>query len=183
MALNIVSGNNQTGAPGGLVPAALVVSVSGSAGPLVGAPVTFTVSGGGGQLKKSEMSAYGNSVTVLTDAGGEARVYFQLPNAASQTSVVTATAGAAAPASFSESSDGGTGGGGGGGGGSGSYDSPFAATNATARRNADGSIDMTWQNNTDDPADIPIYLDQPDGSWKKVMTVPAGTTSVHIPPQ
>ena len=101
-ALNIVSGNNQTGAPGGLVPAALVVSVSGSAGPLVGAPVTFTVSGGGGQLQASPSSGFVSSATILADSQGQARMYFRSPGSASGGSQITATAGAGELSGFSD---------------------------------------------------------------------------------
>jgi hypothetical protein len=180
-ALTIVSGNNQTGSPdppGNFVPAPLVVAVTDTnRNPLVNAPVTFAVASGSGQLQKSFMSPAGNSVTVLTNANAQAEIFYQLPNVSSTTCQITATAGLSgtgqAQVTFSESTDGGTG----------TYASPFAPSNASVVLNSDGSLDLSWQNNTDDPADMPISIHQRDGSWKTVTTVPAGTTTAHIPPQ
>jgi hypothetical protein len=173
--LSIVSGNNQTGAPNGFAPAPLVVGVvDGSGNPLTGAPVTFTVTSGSGGLKKSYMTAAANSASVLTDEEGHATIYFQLPNVTGTSSQITATPGSGSYVShvvFTEST------------GSGTYASPFAPSDVVVNLNQDGSIDMTWQNNNDDPSDIPITMEQPDGTWRTVTTVPAGTTSVHVPPQ
>jgi hypothetical protein len=174
--LTIISGNNQTGAPGGFAPSALIVSVSNQGSPMVNAPVTFTVTSGGGGLKTSYMAGPVKSISLLTNQNGQAIIYFQFPAANSNTSTISAAAGstgAQAQQLFGESTDN----------GSGAYSSPFAPSNGSVVRNLDGSLDVSWQNNTDDPSPIPISLQQPDGSWKVVTTVPAGTTHVHIPAQ
>jgi hypothetical protein len=175
--LAIVSGSGQIGSPGGFAPAPLVVSVSDTSGnPLTSAPVTFTVVSGSGQVKQSYMSSPANSLTVFANGAGQAEVYFQLSSGSSTTSEITATAGpASSPAEviFTESTDNGCG----------TYGSPFAPSNVAAVLNPDGSADISWQNNTDDPSDIPVKIKQRDGSWATVTTVPAGTTYVHIPAQ
>ena len=75
-------GNNQTGAPGSLLPAPMQVSLLDASGaPVVGAPVTFTASAGA-QLSAS---------SVVTDAKGLASTYLRLPNAAGVTGVTAAS--------------------------------------------------------------------------------------------
>ncbi len=176
--LSIISGNNQTGAPGGFAPAPLIVLVSDSnAAPLAVAPVTFAITSGGGLMKKSFMTpGVFTPVTLLTDASGHATLYLQLPSSTNATTQLTATAGPpATPAqvTFAVSTDD----------GSGSYRSPFGPSNVIGNINADGSEDMTWQNNTDSPASIPIWYWNPrTQAWVQVDTVPAGTTSYHYPP-
>jgi hypothetical protein len=177
--LAIVSGNNQTGSPGGFVPAPLVVSVlDGNGNPLTGAPVTFTVTSGGGQMQISSVGTPTALLTVLTDYNGQAKAFFQLPNVSSQScQILAAPAGgggySARVAPFTESSDG----------GGGSYNSPFAPTNVVATLNADGSGIVTWTNNADpsDPESINIRYMDANGHWTILCTVPAGTTSYVIP--
>jgi hypothetical protein len=175
--LTIVSGSGQTGSPGGFVTAPLVVSVTDSNGnAITGAPVTFSVVSGGGYVQASSTSSTVGTLTTLTDCNGQAQTFFQLPATLSGTSQITATPGSgsySAEVTFSEFSDNGTG----------TYPSPFAPSNGAVVVNSDGSLDISWQNNTGDPSNIPIFLEQPDGTWKQVASVAAGTTSVHIPPQ
>jgi len=69
--------------------------------------------------------------------------------------------------------------------GSGSYADPFDPSDIVATLNPDGSADVSWTNNTD-PADTePINVRYKDrhGNWVTAITVPAGSTSCHIPPQ
>jgi len=177
--ISIVSGNMLTGSAGGFIPAPLVVSVTDSnSTPLIGAPVTFTVTSGGGQLHLSYMIASGTSASLLTDQNGQARIFFQLPAITSATCQIAVSAGppsTPAGVTFSEMSDNGSGG---------PYASPFAPSNVNFVLNSDHSIDVSWQNNTDNPADIPIYLETSGtGGWTQVATAVAGQTSVHIPPQ
>lgn len=67
--------------------------------------------------------------------------------------------------------------------GSGEYDSPFGITNMVTTMNLDGSADMTWTNQADPEDKEPIDLMYKDGQgdWKILATVPAGTTSYHLP--
>ena len=173
----ILSGNNQTGAPGGYAPAPLIVLVSdSSANPLTGAPVTFTVTSGASLLKKSFMTPGATPVTLLTNQSGQAAIYLQLTSSTNAATQITATAGpptSPAQVTFTASTDN----------GSGSYASPFAPSNVHAVVNRDGSEDMTWQNNTDSPTPILIQFQHRDGTWYTALTLPAGSTSVHIPPQ
>jgi hypothetical protein len=174
-----VSGDNQTGAPNGFVPAPLVVSVADTNGqPFTGAPVTFSVTQGGGTVQKTNLSPAAATLTVNTDSSGKAKAFFKLPNATTNTSQVTATTGSgnhSVQVTFTESSDnGGT-----------SYADPFDPTDIVATLNPDGSVDVSWTNNTDPNDTEPINIRYRDrsGGWVTAITVPAGTTSAHVPAQ
>jgi hypothetical protein len=173
--ITAASGTPQTGSTNGFAPAPLVAQVTDQSGnPLAGAPVAFAISSGTGGFKTSYMATPVSTVTALTNASGQASVFFQLPSTSNTTTTVTAAPGSgsgySAQATFTLMTDGGTG----------TYSSPFAPSNGQVVFNSDGSLDFTWQNNSDDPSDIPIYLTEPDGSLKLQTTVPAGTTHVHI---
>jgi chitodextrinase/regulation of enolase protein 1 (concanavalin A-like superfamily) len=176
-ALAKYSGDNQMGPPGGFVPAPLVVQVSDSNGvPIVNGPVTFTVSQGGGTVQKSSSATPVPSLTLRADGNGQVKVYFKLPNTQNSTSAITATSGGdahTAQVTFTESSND----------GSGHYASPFDASDVVATLHADGSMDVSWVNNvdTEDKTPIPIRYMNQDGQWVTLTTVPAGTTSVHLP--
>ena len=179
-----ISGDQQTGSPGGFVPKALLVSVTdGNGNSLPNAPVSFSVSQGGGQVQASSSGSPNASITVLTDASGQAKAYFQLPNVASNTSQIVVTpvaqSGSASPV-FTESSDAGLGSGGGGGN---PAPSPFAPTNVVANLNLDGSVDVSWTNNADPTDQTPIAIQYSDLNRNVVTaaTVPAGTTAYTIP--
>ena len=176
-ALNIISGNGQTGPPNGFVPAPLIVSVTdGNGNPLVNAPITFTVGQGGGQVQKSSNSSPGTAITVQTDPNGQAKAFFQLPastNNTSQISAVPGTGNYPVTAQFTESSDG----------GGGTYASPFDPSNVVASMNSDGSGDVSWTNNADptDTESIDVMYKDINGHWQVLTNAPAGTTSYHIP--
>jgi len=175
--LTIVSGNSQTGAPGGFVSLPLVVALTDSNGnPLYDAPVTFTVTSGGGQVQASSIGTATNAITTLTNSSGRAQMFFQLPNIANNTSSITAASGTtSATGTFSEYSDG----------GGATYRSPFGPSNIVGYINADGSEDDTWQNNTDpnDTTPIPVWYWNPSTqTWFQIDSLPAGTTSYHIRP-
>jgi len=172
--ITVVSGNEQTGSPGGLLSSALVVAVSGSWGPLPNANVTFAVTSGGGALQSSSSAAPANTISVRTDSGGEARAFFTLPDAWYATCEITATSGTpAAQAGFSAASDD----------GSGTHVSPFAPSDLTVGYHNDGSMDVTWTNTADDGEPIPISMRMPDGSWLEIATLTAPTNAIHIPAQ
>jgi hypothetical protein len=183
--LAIEGGNNQVGPTGGLIPLPLKVRVTDSShNPLVNAPVTFTTDPGGGQFQPSSLiTTLSSSQTTVTSANGEAEAFFMLPDTSNAVCTIVATAGpsgAQASVTFTETSDSGSSGGSGGSGTS--YGSPFSPTNVQATVNPDGSIDMSWENNTDpsDTTPIPVWRLLSSG-WQEYGTVPAGTTSVHIP--
>ena len=72
-----VSGNNQSGPIGSVLPAPLVVSVINAAGqPMTGVPVTFTVNKSDGQLLAFPQQ--GRQITLQSDVNGQASVNFQL---------------------------------------------------------------------------------------------------------
>ena len=78
-----LGGNNQTGAPGSLLPAPFQVALLDSSGAsIVGAPVTFRASTGT-QLSVS---------AAVTDANGQASTYVRLPNAAGTIGVSASSA-------------------------------------------------------------------------------------------
>ena len=170
--LTILSGTPQTGLPGALAPQALIVQVMDVNGaPLLNAPIQFQTDVG--QLLASNNASPTNMLVLRTDENGQAKAFFQLPN--SQNTICTVTALATSngqsspPATFTITSDDGTG----------SYVSPFAPTNFVSQGNPDGTVDMTWTNNTDDQTPVEIEMQQVDGSWKLVATLEPGTNSYH----
>ena len=172
--ITIVSGNEQTGSPGGLLSSALVVAVSGSWGPLPNATVTFAVTSGGGALQASSSAAPANTISVRSDSAGEAKAFFTLPDAWYANCEITATSGTpAAQAGFSAASDD----------GSGPHVSPFAPGDLTVGYHSDGSMDVTWTNTADDGEPIPISMRMPDGSWQEIATLTAPANAIHIPAQ
>ncbi len=109
--LILLSGNNQSGAPGAFLADPLVVEVRNSAtnALLVNAPVTFTVSGsGGGQIAASTSGAgLASTLDLVTGSNGLAQSYFRFPAAAGTASTIEVTAGSGtntAQASFTATS-------------------------------------------------------------------------------
>jgi hypothetical protein len=177
-AVTVVSGNYQTGPVGGFLPAPLVIGVADASGkPIVNAPVYFSVAPAYAQLQRSYMATPNYAAQVLTDQDGHASVYLQLGSIPNNTFYVRTFVQYGynfAKGDVWESSDNGNGG---------PYRSPFSPSNVVGTINADGSEDMTWQNNTDSPALIPIWhWDAGPQSWRQIDSVPATTTSYHVPP-
>ena len=76
----IISGNNQRGLPGELLPGALTAQLTGTNGVLlINAPITFTVTNGGGLIAASGGGATSNSIRLRTGTNGEASIWLQLP--------------------------------------------------------------------------------------------------------
>jgi|GEM_PF-700114 len=100
--LNIISGNNQTGFAGSILPQPLVVQVltPDSSGLMTNAPVTFSVIGGGSLSSVSTNNQ--SSITLRTDGYGFAQVSYQLPTNSSSTNQITVTAGSAPALYFYE---------------------------------------------------------------------------------
>lgn len=77
--LAIVGGNNQSGLPGEFLVQPLTVQIIGAGGePLVDAPVAFAVTGGAGGISRGFGGTTSNSLSLRTDAGGRAKVFFQV---------------------------------------------------------------------------------------------------------
>jgi len=178
--LTMVGGNALLGTPGKFAPEPLIVSVTDKRGqPLYNAPVTFTVTDGGGTVQKTNLTKPAKSITVNADEQGQARVYFKLPAGVDKGHVsnVIASTGSdntKVQAAFKETADD----------VHVTHDDPFDPTDMVASLNADGSADVTWTNNTDPADKEPINIQYRDrkGNWVTAITVPAGTTSCHIPP-
>ncbi|MGC3991333.1 MAG: hypothetical protein QM796_16950 [Chthoniobacteraceae bacterium] len=178
--LTIVKGNELSGSPGQFTPEALTVLVADPHGqPLYNAPVTFTVSSGGGTVQKKEKSESLSSLKVNADGEGQARTYFKLPVGAPkgkgfQITVVVGSGKTQEQVTFKETAGDDTG----------DDKSPFRPQNVVATLNPDGSADATWTNNPDAaPEPINLRFRDRNGNWKTAITVPAGSTSAHIPPQ
>lgn len=174
--LTIVSGDRQTARPGRLLPAALVINVGDANSlSLFNGPVTFSVASGGGLLKASSSAALVSSINLLAGETGQARVYFQLPAAPNQTCQILCVAGV--PPHQTQvvftaiSGDASTP----------PIVSPFAPANFISQGNADGSLDLSWENNTDDQTPVEIELQRADGSWRVAALLAPGTTSYHLP--
>jgi alpha-tubulin suppressor-like RCC1 family protein len=106
----ILSGNNQTAAPGAFNAQPFDVAVWNGAGtqPLVNAPVRFAVTAGGGLLAGTSTGspALSSIVTARTDLDGTVAMFYQQPTTAGTASVVTVTAGPASPVVFNTTSAG-----------------------------------------------------------------------------
>ena len=170
------SGDGQHGAPSEFVPLPLTVSVASNGQPLANAPIKFVVTKGAGQVQRSSNSTPGQSIMVLTDDAGNAKVFFKLSSAASDQNQVTAIPGSGTyPVNqvFTAIADV----------AAGTNDSPFNPSNVVATMNRDGSADVSWTDNAD-PTDlepIDIMYKNRSGAWQVLTNVPAGTTSYHIP--
>lgn len=95
--LSIVSGDNQTAAPGQFNGQPMVISVTNASGtPLANAPVRFTVAAGGGLLSNTTTGTTPAATLYLrTAADGMAQAYYQQPATAGISSQILVTAGAA----------------------------------------------------------------------------------------
>lgn len=166
--IQIVSGDNQQSDPETFAPAALVVRVSNASGqPFVNAPVTFSVDQSWGQLAFSNGGELqGWNVTVRTDASGTASIYYAFPPVAEDTSIISATTGANAHpvrVSFTETTT--------------NPPPPNPPSEVTAIRNDNGTITITWQDNSDNEQDFVVERQNPDGSWSVVAWLDPNTTS------
>jgi hypothetical protein len=179
--VSLVSGNSQSGDAGATLENPLVVEITDAAGnPLVNAPVIFFVTGGDGGLSLPGQSGGGKKFSTRTDAGGLASVLFTLSETAGGISQIAAAAGVntAARVGFTETTNPATSGGTGGT----PSGNQSSIQNVSTSLNSDGSIDVTWGNSSSGTDSITIKTRKSDGTWDVVGTVPAGTTSYHIPP-
>ena len=176
--LVVVSGNNQTSEQNTVLPQPLVVSVYNANGSmLTNAAITFGGIVGEGQLSlASDGSSPASRLNVRSDSNGQATVWFVTPPAQPgvvTTSTITATAGTSAPAVpvvFMEQSEIGT------------TVPPEPPTNFVEVDNADGSHDLTWQNNAYNATSISINGRDQYGQWQVIGTLPPTCTSAHINP-
>jgi alpha-tubulin suppressor-like RCC1 family protein len=91
--LSILSGDGQSGPPGGWLPLPLTVHVTNTSGvPLINAPVTFSVGQNLGGLSATRGGTTVSSLTLRTDINGNAAAYYQQPPT-STTSTINAQAG------------------------------------------------------------------------------------------
>jgi hypothetical protein len=137
--------------------------------------VKFAVDGGGQYLLTEASSPDSPSLLVRTGTDGQASANVHIPKTPGQRIRIIASAGApghgskvtftATAADDDHPSDG---------------DSCFNPTDETAALNADGSIDVTWVNHTEDETCIKVWLRRP-GAWKLGAQVPPHATSAHIP--
>ena len=92
--LNKTSGDGQTVSASTFETNPLVVQVTdGSGNPLVGAPITFSIaSGSDGGLSQTSGGTTSASVSLTTDSGGNATIYYQAGPDVIQNNTITATA-------------------------------------------------------------------------------------------
>jgi alpha-tubulin suppressor-like RCC1 family protein len=99
--LNIFSGNNQASPSGFWVGQPLVIrTANGSGGSLTNAPVTFTLAQAGGGLSLTDHGTTASSLSLRTDASGQATVYYQQPTSGSSGVNVQAGTGSVQQVSF-----------------------------------------------------------------------------------
>lgn len=169
--VEIVSGDNQIGDPETLLAGPLVVRVSDAAGAaLVNAPVGFTVSQSWGRLALSnngDLVDY--HIQARTDSAGEARVYYALPAAADDISLITATAGPpsnSASVVFTATTT--------------TPPPPSTPEALTVVHQADGTDSLSWSAATGNQRVFIVEARQPDGSWRVVATIDASITNFVV---
>jgi len=89
--LVVLDGDNQSASPGAVNARPFDMAVWQHGGPVINMPVTFTVAQGGGSLLSSPSGGGAGSMTLMSDAEGTVRVYYQQPTAANVTSVIHVT--------------------------------------------------------------------------------------------
>jgi hypothetical protein len=169
--LTIISGTNQTGPAGAFLPTPLVVQVTGTTGQaLVNAPVTFVVTQGNGSLAPdtSGTSAASASFSLRTGSNGNVTIYFQQPLDAVFTSTVAAYADSS-EADFSETTLPDT-------------NSPVAPSTVSSIVQSDGSVQISWQDNSDNENGFTIQQSNDGGAtWITTGTAPADATTYTLP--
>ena len=77
--LSVLSGEGQSGLPDQILSQPFVVQASGAAGqPIGGQPINVSTVEGGGGISTSASESFGNSLSVTTNASGQATIYMQL---------------------------------------------------------------------------------------------------------
>ena len=166
--IEILSGNSQMSDPETFAPDGLTVRVLTAAGvPLVNAPVTFTVTQGWGNLALTPGGDLEwGSVTVRTDTEGNAAAFYRLPPYADNVSLVTASAGpSAAPAAVTFTAT------------TTNPPPPEAASQVNATRNEDGTVTITWTDNSTNEEAFIVEMQAPDGSWQAIAWLDPNTTT------
>lgn len=166
--IEIVSGDNQMSDPETFAPEALTVRVLSPAGVLlVNAPVTFAVTQSWGNLA---LTPDGNlewgSVTVRTDTHGNAAAFYQLPPLVNDVSLVTASVGQTgtpAAVTFTATTT--------------NPPQPEAASQVNATRNEDGTVTITWADNSTNEDAFIVEMQASDGSWQAIAWLDPNTTS------
>lgn len=166
--IQMTGGNNQQSDPETFAPDPLSVRVMNANGqPLSNAPVTFSVDQSWGQLAFANGGELqGWSVTVRTDANGNASIYYAFPPVAEDVSVITATTGGwsnRVTVSFTETTT--------------NPPPPNPPSEVTAIRNVNGTTTITWQDNSDNEQEFVVERQNPDGSWSVIAWLDANTTS------
>ena len=166
--IEVLSGNNQMSDPETFAPDGLTVRVLTAAGvPLVNAPVTFNVTQGWGNLALTPGGDLEwGSVTVRTDTEGNAAAFYRLPPYADDVSLVTASAGpSAAPAAVTFTAT------------TTNPPPPEAASQVNATRNEDGTVTITWRDNSTNEEAFIVEMQAPDGSWQAIAWLDPNTTT------
>ena len=164
--LTLISGNNQTSAPGQLTAYPLVLGLSHGGTPLVNAPVAFNVTSGGGLLLALAGSG-ASSFNTVTDASGHAQVYYQNPAAAGTASTIGASAGGQSTSFTSSTSV-----------ADGTFDAP---TNLAATYPSATEVDLTWTNNATTATGILIEQSTDNIVWTTTATLTSpGATSYAV---
>jgi len=155
----IVSGNNQTNAPGAFTEQPLVVSVVNSIGgaALTNAPVTFAAASGGGGVSPVWGGFATSSQPVATDSSGHAKVYYQASTNYATASTITATT-AGHSVTFNSATSA----------GDGTFDSP---SDMTVTPVSPSEIDLTWVNHATSATSILIEKSTDDATWTTVATL------------
>lgn len=168
--ITIVSGTNQTGTAGVMLSSPLVVQVTGTSGsPMVNAPVWFAVSVGNGLLApdNSGTSTLSGAQLIHTGTDGKAQVWFQQPFDAGFTSTLSAYA-ENSKVDFNEATADDSG-------------PPTAPGNVAAVIQADGSVYVTWSDNSDNENGFVIQRSDDSGAtWTAVGTVDKNSTSFMV---
>jgi hypothetical protein len=148
----------------------LVIALTDSQGNILNnAPVTFTVTQGDGILAPSpdDPNPAGQLTVYMDPNTGTASVYYQFPGAVNDTSTITATfgpPGSQTTLTFSLSTN---------------PPPAVVPSDVVAIKNADGSTNITWTDNSDDEDGFVIERQRPDGTWEQIGFVGPNTTTFH----
>jgi hypothetical protein len=177
--VSIVCGQHQKGKPGYLMGKPLLVLIKDENGaPLPNAPVKFKVNPDEGYLVTAPRSPMSESLILRTDQDGKCGVYFspseKKKHFLTRISAIAEKKGNPGEAIFEEyAGDANT---------RAEGSVFYTSGGGPAQLNSDGSVDVSWENNTDEAVSINIFFNNADGKWIRCLTVPPDATSAHIPP-
>ena len=170
-ALEIISGNNQTGDPGAFLAQPLAVRVRRASGePLNNAPVTFSASSGAFAVAADGAAPENPALTVRTGSDGQALVYFRsslIDNVSSTINAAADSPNATGVIEFVAWTN---------------PSLPMPVTDVQALTLPDGSTEISWVAGSTNEDYFVIKRQKVDGTWEEIGYADAGSLSFTFPP-